>query len=53
MPDVMGMGARDAVFVLEKMGVRVRVSGTGNVREQSIPAGTSLHHGMTCQLHLG
>ena len=53
MPDVMGMGARDAVFMLEKLGVKVRLSGMGHVKGQSIPAGTSLHQGMVCQLHLG
>ena len=53
MPNVVGMGARDAVFALEKMGVKVKVNGTGQVKSQSIPAGTRLHGGMTCQLHLG
>ena len=53
MPNVTGMGARDAVFLLEKMGVKVRITGTGDVRGQSIPAGTSLKAGMTCRLELG
>ena len=52
MPSVMGMGARDAVFMLERMGLKVRLSGTGDVKAQSIPAGTALHRGMTCQLQL-
>lgn len=53
MPSVVGMGARDAVFMLEQLGVKVSLNGTGHVKGQSIPAGTSLHKGMSCQLHLG
>ena len=53
MPDVKGMGARDAVYLLEKMGVNVELSGTGDVRMQSIPAGTTLQGSMTCRLVLG
>ena len=53
MPDMKGMGARDAVFLLEKMGVNVELSGTGEVKAQSIPAGTTLQGRMTCRLVLG
>ena len=53
MPDIKGMGARDAVFLLEKMGVNVELSGTGEVKTQSIPAGTTLQGRMTCRLVLG
>jgi cell division protein FtsI (penicillin-binding protein 3) len=53
MPNVIGMGARDAVFLLEKKGVKVHMSGTGNVKSQSIPAGTALRRGMACNLTLG
>ena len=53
MPDVKGMGARDAVYLLEKMGISVELSGIGDVQTQSIPAGTALHFGMTCRLVLG
>lgn len=52
MPNVLGMGARDAVYMLEKMGLKVRVSGTGDVKSQSIPAGTTLREGMACLLHM-
>ena len=52
MPDVTGMGARDVVFMLEKMGVGVRISGTGRVQSQSIPFGHPLQPGMTCDLRL-
>ena len=53
MPNVTGMGARDAVYLLEKMGVKVHLSGRGDVKSQSLPAGTALQEGMVCQLHLG
>lgn len=52
MPDVTGMGARDAVYMLEMRGVKVRISGTGHVKSQSIPFGAVLHDGMTCELKL-
>lgn len=53
MPDVTGMGARDAVYMLEKMGLRVHITGRGEVKGQSIPAGTQLREGMSCKLELG
>ncbi len=34
LPDVVGLGARDAVFVLEEKGYRVRLLGSGRVSEQ-------------------
>lgn len=39
-PDVLGMGIRDALFVMENSGIRVRFSGRGTVTRQSIPSGT-------------
>lgn len=39
MPDVRGLGARDAVYILEKQGLRVQLSGSGRVRRQSVEAG--------------
>lgn len=53
MPAVTGMGARDAVFLLEQLGLRVHISGTGEVKSQSIAAGTPLQPGMSCNLTLG
>lgn len=52
MPDVHGMGARDAVFLIESRGVKVRLSGRGKVVEQSIGPGQTLKKGMTCSLKL-
>lgn len=44
-PNVIGMGAKDAVFLLESVGLRVRLSGIGKVQTQSIPSGTSIRKG--------
>ncbi len=40
-PDFTGLGARDAVFQAERLGLKVQVEGTGVVRQQSLPFG---HH---------
>lgn len=40
-PDVRGMGARDALYLLENAGLKVKVNGVGKVQQQSIPPGTS------------
>lgn len=53
MPDVKGMGARDAVYLLEQCGLRVRLNGKGRVKSQSIVSGQTIRRGMTCQLELG
>ncbi len=50
MPDVSGMGARDAVYAIERRGVSVRIQGRGKVVEQSIPAGKAIRKGMRCTL---
>jgi cell division protein FtsI (penicillin-binding protein 3) len=52
MPDVTGMGARDAVYQLESRGVKAIVKGRGRVKSQSIYSGTAIKHGMACELHL-
>lgn len=51
-PKVIGMGAKDAVYLLESLGLRVHLSGMGKVRNQSIPAGNTLVKGKTIQLRL-
>lgn len=42
MPDLRGMGAKDAIFILEKNGVHVKINGKGVVRQQSISPGLPL-----------
>ena len=52
MPDVTGMGARDAVYILEKRGLKVSLTGRGCVMEQTPYAGTQIKRGMHCQLKM-
>ena len=52
-PDVKGMGARDAVFLLESAGIKVEVNGKGKVRKQSLPAGSKAVRGSKCIIDLG
>ena len=51
-PSVEGMGARDAVYLLEKAGLRVTIAGKGKVVGQSIPAGSRLIKGQRIALTL-
>jgi len=51
-PDVRGMGARDAVYQLERCGVRVKLLGRGKVKEQSVMPGKLIEKGMTCELKM-
>ena len=49
-PDVIGMGAKDAVYQLESRGLKVRVQGRGKVKSQSYPAGKAIVKGSECVL---
>lgn len=51
-PNVLGMGAKDAVYLLESKGLRVRLSGVGRVRKQSIASGSRIAKGQTIALAL-
>lgn len=51
-PDVTGMGARDAVYLLESHGLKVRLHGRGKVRSQSYAAGKPVVKGRLCMLEL-
>ena len=53
MPDVRGMGASDAVSLLESMGLRVKLSGFGRVKEQNPSNGTQFTRGEIAQIILG
>ena len=52
MPNVVGMGLNDALYLLESRGLRVHFSGKGMVRQQSIPAGRKIQAGQTVSLTL-
>ncbi len=50
-PNVLGMGLRDALFVLENRGLKVKFSGSGKVVKQSIKPGKRIR-GQTIKLTL-
>lgn len=52
LPSVVGYGLRDAVYRLERMGVKVRAEGFGHVVAQSLPPGTPLKRGLVVRLVL-
>lgn len=52
MPNVVGMGARDAVFMLESRGIKTTVYGRGKVYEQSVAPGTRIKKGQRCAIKL-
>lgn len=52
-PDVTGMGARDAVYLLESRGIKVKLTGRGKVLNQSLVPGTVFKRGAFCSLELG
>lgn len=51
-PSVIGMGAKDAVYLLESRGLKVHLSGVGTVRRQSIPHGTQVKAGQSISIEL-
>jgi len=46
-PDVRGMGLRDALYLLENAGLQVKYNGIGTVKSQSIAPGTPLRPEVT------
>ena len=52
MPDVKGMGLKDALYLLENLHLRVRINGRGKVREQSIAPGTSINKNQVITIEL-
>lgn len=51
-PDVRGLGARDAVYELASRGLKVRSTGRGVVTKQSIAGGAKLEPGQTILIEL-
>ena len=52
MPNVVGMGLKDALYILESRGLDVHFSGRGTVRSQSIPVGRKISAGQNVSLTL-
>jgi len=51
-PNVVSMGLKDALYLLEKVGMRVEVVGRGTVRQQSVPPGTVARPGQRIILEM-
>ncbi|MCY7408780.1 MAG: transpeptidase family protein [Chitinophagales bacterium] len=51
-PDVKGMGLRNALYLLENSGLKVNVVGAGSVASQSIAAGTRVNKGESISINL-
>jgi len=51
-PNVVGMGAKDAVYALENTGLRVNLLGQGEVYSQSLNAGALAPRGQTITIQL-
>ena len=51
-PDVIGMGAGNAIFLLENAGLKVKIKGFGKVKQQSLKPGSAYRTGQTVYLTL-
>ena len=51
-PDVTGLGMKDALYLLENKGLKVKASGRGKVIYQSLAGNTNFSHGETIQIQL-
>lgn len=51
-PNVVGMGLRDALFVLEKAGINAKIDGYGRVVQQSVVPGSAIKNDRTMKLIL-
>ncbi|MCX2431319.1 penicillin-binding protein [Pedobacter sp. GR22-10] len=52
MPNVAGMGLKDALYLLGNAGLKTKVAGSGKVISQSIAAGTKVGRGLGVQIEL-
>lgn len=52
-PNVKGMGATDAIYLLETSGLRVSLRGFGKVKSQSLRAGDPMRRGQNIVITLG
>ena len=52
MPYVIGMGAKDAIYAIERCGFRVNLVGRGRVISQSVPSGQTVSRGETVHILL-
>ncbi len=53
MPNVQGMGLKDALYILENAGLKVTIEGWGKVQKQSIQPGVKIVKGSSINIKLG
>ncbi len=51
-PDLKGMGAKDAIYLLGRMGIKVQISGRGKVVSQNINPGETPRRGQVIKINL-
>ncbi len=51
-PNVTGMGASNAIFLMENAGLKVKIKGVGKVKKQSLTPGSNYNAGQTVYLTL-
>jgi cell division protein FtsI (penicillin-binding protein 3) len=52
MPNVNGMGLKDALYLVGNAGLKAKIKGSGKVVSQSIPAGSRIGKGLSVQIEL-
>jgi cell division protein FtsI (penicillin-binding protein 3) len=52
MPNVNGMGLKDALYLVGNAGLKAKIKGSGKVISQSIPAGSKIGKGLSVQIEL-
>jgi cell division protein FtsI (penicillin-binding protein 3) len=51
-PNLMGMNAKDAIFLIESQGMVAKINGYGKVVSQSLAAGTPVYKGGVIEIGL-
>jgi cell division protein FtsI (penicillin-binding protein 3) len=51
-PDLKGLGLKDAIYLLENLGLKVNAGGKGKVMYQSLIAGTNFNRGQAINIQL-
>ncbi len=51
-PNVVGMGAKDGVYLMERTGLKVKISGKGLIKKQSLEPGTRVNKNTVITLEL-
>lgn len=51
-PNVVGMGLRDALYLLENQGLKVKINGSGMVKYQSLSVGQKVQYGEVIKIEL-